>query len=88
MIETQNTVFAAAVTRAALKLPARIKRGNGRLVPFSVLKSSAFAHSDWAVFECMMKAAVRAGCLRMLTYKGSQWLLLDASVRVDATAAA
>jgi hypothetical protein len=84
MTETQNTVFAAAVTRAALALPARAKRGNGRLVPFSVLKASAFAHSDWEVFECMIKAAVRAGCLRMLTYKGSQWLLLDAQPRPEA----
>lgn len=76
-METQNTVFAATVTRAVLKLPARAKRGNGRMAPLSVIKSSAFAHSDWDVFACMINSAVRAGCLRTLTYKGIQWIVIE-----------
>lgn len=87
-METQNTVFAARVHAAVRKLPAGVKRGNGRMAPLSVLKSAAFAHSDWDVFECMIKSAARAGCLRTLTYKGIQWVVIEASVRVEASTAA
>lgn len=58
------------------------------MAPLSVIKSSAFAHSDWDVFVCMINAAVRAGCLRTLTYRNIQWVVIEASVRVDATTAA
>lgn len=53
------------------------KHGNGHMAPLSVIKSSAFAHSDWDVFACMIKSAVRAGCLRTLTYKGIQWIVIE-----------
>ncbi len=74
--ETQNTVFAAAVKSAAMRMPNNMKRGKGRLVPLSVIKASAFARSDWDVFQCMVTSAIKAGCLRTIMFSRVTWVVL------------